>query len=178
MGYKTGQNFFTRQDLHGSAICLRPQSYRDFTIIKEKYKVRQYSFSLTQKLHLENPNHQNNSFYFLRIGFTMGYKKAKNFSQDNIYTVQQFVYVHGIVGISLLSGKNTKCGSTIFLSLKNYIQKTLITKTTVSISYAQDSQWATKRAKNFSQDNIYVVWQFAYVHRVVGISLLSGKNSK
>ena len=87
MGYKIGQKFFTRQDLRGSAICLRPQSYRDFTIIKEKYKVRQYSFSLTQKLHPENPNHQNNSFYILRIEFTMSYKKAKKFSQDNIYMV-------------------------------------------------------------------------------------------
>ena len=30
----------TRQYLHGSAICLRLWSCRDFTIIKEKYKVR------------------------------------------------------------------------------------------------------------------------------------------
>ena len=30
----------TRQYLHGSAICLRPQSCRDFTIIKENYNVR------------------------------------------------------------------------------------------------------------------------------------------
>ena len=64
----------TRQYLHGSAICLRSRSCRNFTIIREK---------------------------------------------------------------------NTKCGSIVFFSLKNYIKKTLITKTTVSISCAQDSQWAT-----------------------------------
>ena len=53
-------------------------------------------------------------------------------------------------------GKKTKCDSTLFffflslsLSRKNYIKKTLITKTTIFISCAQDSQWATKRAKFF-----------------------------
>ena len=52
-------------------------------------------------------------------------------------------------------GKNTKCDSILFffsplsLSRKNYIKKTLITKTTIFISCAQDSQWATKRAKFF-----------------------------
>ena len=30
----------TRQYLHGSAICLRPRSCRDFTIIKEEYRVQ------------------------------------------------------------------------------------------------------------------------------------------
>ena len=38
----------TRQYLHGSAICLRQRSYRDFTIIKEKYKVG-YNFSSPSK---------------------------------------------------------------------------------------------------------------------------------
>ena len=51
-------------------------------------------------------------------------------------------------------GKNTKCDNTFFffplsLSRKNYIKKTLITKTTIFISCAQDSQWATKQAKFF-----------------------------
>ena len=87
MGYKKSQNFFTRQYLRGSAICLRPRSCRDFTIIKEKYKVQQYSFSLTQKLHLENLNHQNNSFYILRTGFIIGYKTGQKF-----FTRQ---YLHG-----------------------------------------------------------------------------------
>ena len=63
--------------------------------------------------------------------------------------VQQFAYIHGVAGISRFSGKNTRCGSTVF-SLKNNI-KTIISETTVFISCAQDSQWATKWAKNFPQ---------------------------
>ena len=35
-----------------------------------------------------------------------------------------------------------------------------------------------KRKQSHAQDSIYVVQQFAYVHRVVGISLLSGKNTE
>ena len=65
--------------------------------------------------------------------------------------VWQFAYVHGVAVISLLLGKNTKCGSKIFFSLKDLHQETVITKTTISIFYAQDSQWATKRAKTFSR---------------------------
>ena len=38
----------TRRYLCGSTICLRPRSCRDFTIIKEKYKVRLQFFSLTK----------------------------------------------------------------------------------------------------------------------------------
>ena len=38
----------------------------------------------------------------------------------------------------------------IFFSLTKLQQQTLITKATFSISYAQDSQWATKWAKIFS----------------------------
>ena len=34
--------------------------------------------------------------------------------------VRQFAYVHGVVGISHFSRKNTKCDSTIFLSQKRY----------------------------------------------------------
>ena len=34
--------------------------------------------------------------------------------------VQQFAYIHGVAGISLFSGKNTECGSTIFLSQKRH----------------------------------------------------------
>ena len=32
--------------------------------------------------------------------------------------VRQFVYVYGVAEISLLSEKNTKCGCTVFFSLK------------------------------------------------------------
>ena len=55
-----------------------------------------------------------------------------------------------------LSGKKYKVRQYSFffplslsLSRKNYIKKTLITKTTIFISCVQDSQWATKRAKFF-----------------------------
>ena len=49
----------TRQYLCDLAIYLHPRSCRDFTIIREKYKVWQYSFYLSQKLQQRNPNHQN-----------------------------------------------------------------------------------------------------------------------
>ena len=75
--------------------------------------------------------------------------KINNYTKDSIYMVQQFAYVHGVARISQFSGKNTRCGSTVF-SLKNNT-KTLISKKIVFISCAQDSQWATKWAKNFSQ---------------------------
>ena len=39
----------TRQYLRGSTICLCPWSCRDFTIIREKYKVWQHSVSVSQK---------------------------------------------------------------------------------------------------------------------------------
>ena len=40
----------TRQYLCGLVICLRPQSCGNFTIIREKIRVRQYSFfSFSQK---------------------------------------------------------------------------------------------------------------------------------
>ena len=35
-----------------------------------------------------------------------------------------------------------------------------------------------KEKQSHAQDGIYVDWQFAYVHRVAGISLLSGKSTK
>ena len=50
-------------------------------------------------------------------------RKKKSHVQDSIYGVQQFAYIHRVARISLLSGKNIKCGSTVFLSLKNYILK-------------------------------------------------------
>ena len=41
--------------------------------------------------------------------------KKNNHTQDNIYMVWQFIYIHGVVGISLFSEKtNTKWGSTVF----------------------------------------------------------------
>ena len=46
-------------------------------------------------------------------------KKKQSHAQDNIYMIWQFAYIHGVAGISLLSEKNTKCGSSVFQSLKN-----------------------------------------------------------
>jgi len=57
-------------------------------------------------------------------------RKQSN-AQDNIYMVRQFHYVHGVAGISLLSGKNTKVRLQYFsLPQKTRQQpyKTLITK--------------------------------------------------
>ena len=51
--------------------------------------------------------------------------KKNNHTQDNIYVVLQFTYVYRVAGISLLSRKNTKRGSSVFFSLKNYNNKTL-----------------------------------------------------
>ena len=44
----------------GSAICLRPRSCRDFTIIREEYKSAATVFPLSQKHgnNTTNPNHQ------------------------------------------------------------------------------------------------------------------------
>ena len=50
---------------------------------------------------------------------------------------------------TIIREKSTKCGNTVFFffSLSQRLhQETIITKTTVSISYIQDSQLATKRA--------------------------------
>jgi len=43
-------------------------------------------------------------------------QKKNNHTQDSIYVVRQFAYVHRVAGISLFSGKNTECSSTTFLS--------------------------------------------------------------
>ena len=46
------------------------------------------------------------------------YASKKKITQNNIYTVWQFAYVHKIVGISLFIGKITRCSSTVFISKK------------------------------------------------------------
>ena len=75
--------------------------------------------------------------------------KKNNHTQDSIYVVRQFAYVHEVAGISLFSEKNTKCGSTFF-SLKNDI-KTLISKT-IDFLYPvhRFTMGYKKRAKIFS----------------------------
>ena len=69
--------------------------------------------------------------------------------QDNIYVIRQFAYIHGVAEISLLLGKTYKVQQYSILVSQEWRQyKTLITKNGFS-SCAQDSQWATKRAKIF-----------------------------
>ena len=45
-------------------------------------------------------------------------KEKQSHTQDNIYMVQQFTYVHKVAGISLLSKKITTCSYSVFLSQK------------------------------------------------------------
>ena len=66
----------TRQYLRDLAICLRPQRCKDFTIIMEKYKVQQYSFSHSKKRQPQTLIIKN-VFYILSTGFTMGYKTGQ-----------------------------------------------------------------------------------------------------
>ena len=40
--------------------------------------------------------------------------KKNNHTQDSIYVIRQFAYIHGVAGISLFSGKNTECGNRVF----------------------------------------------------------------
>ena len=67
----------TRQYLRGSAICLHPQSCRNFTIIREKIQSATVQFFSLSKTTTTNPNHQNCVFYILHTRFTMGYKTGK-----------------------------------------------------------------------------------------------------
>ena len=52
----------TRQYLRCSTIYLHPQSYKNFTIIKKKYKVQQYSFFSLLETTATNRNHRDNVF--------------------------------------------------------------------------------------------------------------------
>ena len=55
-------------------------------------------------------------------------KKTQSHAQDSIYVVRKFAYVHGIIGISLLSGKNTKYNSRLqsFLSIIKHDNNTTL----------------------------------------------------
>ena len=66
----------TRHCLHGSASCQRLRSCKDFTNIREKYKVWLQFFTLLRTTTID-PNHQNNLFYILHTGFTTGYKTGQ-----------------------------------------------------------------------------------------------------
>ena len=54
-------------------------------------------------------------------------QRKQSHTQDNIFVVRQFAYVHGIAGILLLSGKNTECGYSIFIPSKQQEDETLKT---------------------------------------------------
>ena len=41
-------------------------------------------------------------------------QRKQSHAQDNFYVVRQFAYIYGVIGISLLSGKNTKCSYSVF----------------------------------------------------------------
>ena len=45
-------------------------------------------------------------------------KEKQSYAQNNIYVIRQFAYIHRVARISLLSGKNTKCGYNIFTHLE------------------------------------------------------------
>ena len=77
-------------------------------------------------------------------------QRKQSHVQDNIYVVRQFAYVQRVARISPLSGKKYKVRLQCFLSQETRQQQTLISKLWFSTSYAQDSQWATKRAKKIS----------------------------
>ena len=83
----------TRQYLYGSAICLRPRSCRNFTIIKKKNTSIAvqffFFFPLSKTITRKNPNYQNNGFYILHTRFIMGYK-PRNIILINIQTTQNF----------------------------------------------------------------------------------------
>ena len=50
-------------------------------------------------------------------------EKEQSHAQDNIYVVWQFVYIHEVAEISLLSGKKYKVWLQFFLSHKNTTTK-------------------------------------------------------
>ena len=70
----------TRQYLRGSAICLRPQSCKDFTIIREEYKNAATVFSLYLQKH---GNNTHNKTLITKLRFL--HKRAqKNFSRATL----------------------------------------------------------------------------------------------
>ena len=69
------------------------------------------------------------------------YVSKKTITQNNIYMVWQFVYVHGVAVISISIGKTIRCNCTVFLSLKSQNNKPNPNlKTTIFLLCAPDSQ--------------------------------------
>ena len=65
----------TRQYLHGSAICLRPQSCRDFTIIREEYRVQDAATIFSLSLKHSNTTHNETLITLNRFLYKNGPKK-------------------------------------------------------------------------------------------------------
>ena len=71
-------------------------------------------------------------------------KKKNNHTQDNIYMVRQFAYVHGVAGILLLSEKKKiQDAATIVLHHKNTATKPTI-KTLIKVGFYY-TKWAKKK---------------------------------
>ena len=70
----------TIQYLRGLAICLCPQSCRNFTIIKKNYNVQLQCFSFSKTTRRQNPNHKKKQLLYPPHRIHNGLqKRAKNF---------------------------------------------------------------------------------------------------
>ena len=86
-------------------------------------------------------------------------KVKQSHTQDSIYVVRQFAYVHRVAGISLLSKKITMSGYSVFLSQKQQQDKTLITKKKRLLYRApRIHNGLQKRAKNFLSTQASTPW--------------------
>ena len=85
-----------------------------------------------------------------KIEKTHAKEKKQSHTQDSIYVVRQFAYIHRVVGILLLSRKKIQSTAIQSFNLSRTITTNPNHKTAFSKSYAQDSQWATKWAKKIS----------------------------
>ena len=82
----------TRQYLCSSAICLRPQSCKDFIIIREKIQRAAIKFFLSQKLWQWTLITKTNIFYIMCTRFTMDYKTGQKFLNFNTCSYSQFFF--------------------------------------------------------------------------------------
>ena len=77
------------------------------------------------------------------------YVPKKTIIRNNIYMVRQFIYVRGVVVISLFIGKKINDATLQFFSLKTTPPNPNM-KTMVFHSCIDKSQWANTLAKNLS----------------------------
>ena len=85
----------TRQYLRGSAICLRPWSCRDFTIIMEEYRVQNCNYNLFIFI-FSHKEHDNTTQYYLgRVGSSNQIKQNQApQSPTNLPLGDQFNHQH------------------------------------------------------------------------------------